>query len=78
VFAANLRAARKKAGLRQAALGRICGLHRTEVSLIERAGREPRLETIAKLASGLAVPIDALCEGIAWDAEAKRFRAKPD
>lgn len=54
-FAANLRAAREQAGLSQEALGDLVGLHRTEVSLLERAGRDPRLGTIVKLARGLGV-----------------------
>ena len=49
-FAANLRAAREQSGLSQEALGDAVGLHRTEVSLLERAGRDPRLETIVRLA----------------------------
>ena len=52
-FATNLRAARLAAGLSQEALGDACNLHRTEVSLLERAGREPRLRTITKLARAL-------------------------
>lgn len=54
-FAANLRAARERAGLSQEALGDLVGLHRTEVSLLERAGRDPRLGTIVKLARGLEI-----------------------
>ena len=52
-FAANLRQARTKVGISQEELGDRCDLHRTEISLLERAGREPRLATILKLA-GLA------------------------
>ncbi len=38
-----------------------CGLHRTEISLLERAGREPRLTTILKLAQALKIgPCDLL------------------
>jgi transcriptional regulator with XRE-family HTH domain len=50
-FAANLRRARLGAGLSQEELGYRCDLHRTEVSLLERAGREPRMATIGKLAA---------------------------
>src|ERR1044071_4977868 len=49
-FAANLRQARNKAGISQEELGHRCELHRTEISLLERAGREPRLATLIKLA----------------------------
>jgi transcriptional regulator with XRE-family HTH domain len=59
-FAANLRRARLGAGLSQEELGLRCGLHRTEVSLLERAGREPRLGTIVKLAEALQSTPSAL------------------
>jgi transcriptional regulator with XRE-family HTH domain len=52
-FAANLRKHRDKAGLSQEALAEICDLHRTEISLLERCKRSPRLETIVILARGL-------------------------
>ena len=52
-FAKNLRAARERAGLSQEALGAVCDLHRTEISLLERCKRSPRLETIVVLAHGL-------------------------
>lgn len=63
-FATNLRAARLAAGLSQEALGDACNLHRTEVSLLERAGREPRLRTITKLARALELRPAALLEHI--------------
>ncbi len=52
-FAANLRRQRVRAGLSQEALAEICDLHRTEISLLERCKRSPRLETIVVLARGL-------------------------
>jgi len=63
-FGQNLAAERKKAGLSQEELGDRAGLHRTEVSLIERGKREPRLETLLKLARGLEVTPAALISGI--------------
>jgi transcriptional regulator with XRE-family HTH domain len=64
-FAANLRKHRDRAGLSQEALADICDLHRTEISLLERCKRSPRLETIVILARGLELssPGDLL-EGI--------------
>lgn len=64
-FAANLRAARERAGLSQEALGDLVGLHRTEVSLLERAGRDPRLGTIVKLARGLGIAPAELLASVA-------------
>jgi transcriptional regulator with XRE-family HTH domain len=52
-FAVNLRQQRTKAGLSQEALADLCDLHRTEISLLERCKRSPRLETIVILARGL-------------------------
>ena len=54
-FAANLRKQRERAGLSQEALADACDLHRTEISLLERCKRSPRLETIVILARGLGL-----------------------
>lgn len=62
-FARNLREQRKRVGLSQEALGDASGLHRTEVSLLERAGREPRLSTIVRLADALGVSPCELVKG---------------
>lgn len=75
-FAANLRAARTKAGISQEELGDRCDLHRTEISLLERAGREPRLATIVKLAGALGTTPADLCDGIAWQPASRRFDVK--
>jgi DNA-binding XRE family transcriptional regulator len=63
-FGANLRAARLEAGLSQQGLGSACRLHRTEISLLERGAREPRLGTLVRLARALDVPPARLLEGI--------------
>ena len=63
-FAANLLAVRRQEGLSQKALAEASGLHRTEISLLERGGREPRLGTILKLAWALGVGPEALCAGL--------------
>ena len=76
-FAVNLRRARAKAGISQEELGHRCDLHRTEISLLERAGREPRLSTIVKLAGSLETTVAELCTGIAWQAGPNRFDVKP-
>lgn len=75
-FAANLRTARAEAGISQEELARRCELHRTEISLLERAGREPRLATMTKLAGALDTTVAALAEGIAWHPGRKRFDVK--
>lgn len=73
-FAVNLRRARLKKGISQEELGFRCDLHRTEVSLLERGGREPRLGTIVKLAGALDTTPDRLCAGIAWQPSPGRFK----
>jgi transcriptional regulator with XRE-family HTH domain len=64
-FARNLRQARERAGISQEALAEACDLHRTEISLLERSKRSPRLETIAILARGLGLKTSGeLLDGI--------------
>ena len=64
-FAANLRRHRELLGLSQESLGAMCGLHRTEISLLERRKRSPRLETIVVLARALKLESPAqLLDGI--------------
>ncbi len=75
-FAANLRQARVKAGISQEELGYRCELHRTEISLLERAGREPRLATMIKLAGALGTTPAELCDGISWAPSKRRFDVK--
>ena len=59
-FAENLRKHRGRAGLSQEALGDACNLHRTEISLLERRKRVPRLDTIVSLTRGLG--LSSICE----------------
>jgi len=73
-FAANLRRAREAAGISQEELAEQCEIHRTEVSLLERGGREPRLGTMVKLATALGTTPGALCAGIAWSSKARDFK----
>jgi transcriptional regulator with XRE-family HTH domain len=73
-FAVNLRRARKAAGISQEELAERCELHRTEVSLLERGGREPRLGTMVKLATALGTTPEELCKGIGWDAKERQYK----
>jgi transcriptional regulator with XRE-family HTH domain len=49
----NLRDHRERAGLSQEELAELCELDRTEISLLERGLRFPRLDTLVRLSRGL-------------------------
>ena len=63
-FGRNLFMARRRAYLSQEQLARRAALHRTEIGLLERGLRVPRLDTIVKLADGLEVPPGTLLAGL--------------
>lgn len=63
-FAANLRRARKQAGMSQEALAHAAGLNMTHVARIERAEREPGVRTVSRLTVALGIPADELFAGI--------------
>ncbi len=75
-FSVNLRKARQEKGISQEELGFACDLHRTEISLLERGGREPRLGTIIKLCGSLDTTPEELCYGISWNPKKHAFRFK--
>ena len=51
-----LRKLRKNKGVSQESLGKLTGLHRTYISMLERGVRNPSLATIEKIASALNIP----------------------
>jgi transcriptional regulator with XRE-family HTH domain len=65
-FGENLARCRKRADLSQEELGVRASLHRTEISLLERGTRLPRIDTVIKVAGALEIPLDELIEGIDW------------
>lgn len=65
-FGENLRRARRQAGLSQEDAAIRASLHRTEVGLLERGERVPRIDTTVKLAGALDVAPGDLLDGIAW------------
>jgi transcriptional regulator with XRE-family HTH domain len=65
-FGANLVRCRKRADLSQEELGWRASLHRTEVGLLERGARIPRIDTLVKLAGALGITPNALLSGIVW------------
>ena len=78
-FGANLSRLREESGVTQEELAFRASLHRTEIGLLERGGRLPRIDTLAKLAGALEVEPAALFEGIVWTSgDFRRGQFKPD
>jgi transcriptional regulator with XRE-family HTH domain len=67
-FGQNLRRCRKQAGLSQEAVAIRASLHRTEIGLLERGERMPRIDTCIRLAGAVGMEPVALLDGIAWQA----------
>jgi transcriptional regulator with XRE-family HTH domain len=77
-FAENAVELRRRAGLSQGDVGLRAGLHRTEVSMLERRLRMPRLETVLRLAGAVEAEPGELLEGLAWDLDRGRlWEARP-
>jgi DNA-binding XRE family transcriptional regulator len=66
-FGKNLARQRQRANLSQEALAFPAGLHRTEIGLLERGERCPRIDTVVKLAAALNASVEDLVEGITWN-----------
>ncbi len=66
-FGENLARLRERSGITQEELAFRASLHRTEIGLLERGGRIPRIDTLAKLAGALEVEPGELFEGIVWE-----------
>jgi transcriptional regulator with XRE-family HTH domain len=78
-FGANLSRLREQAEVTQEELAFRASLHRTEIGLLERGGRLPRIDTLAKLAGALGVKTGELFDGIRWTpGDFRRGQFKPD
>jgi XRE family transcriptional regulator, regulator of sulfur utilization len=66
-FGDNLSRLRERTGITQEDLAFRASLHRTEIGLLERGGRIPKIDTLAKLAGALEVEPGALFDGIKWE-----------
>lgn len=69
LFAKNLRHLRGVRRMTQEEVARLTEMHRTEISLLERGQREPRLGTLIKLSAVLEFPMRDFFEGIEWAPE---------
>lgn len=66
-FGKNLSRVRRRSGISQEELAVRASLHRTEIGLLERGERLPRIDTALKLAGALGVSLDELIAGITWE-----------
>lgn len=79
-FGQNLRRCRRVADLSQEQLGLRAGLHRTEIGLLERGARVPRIDTLLKLTAALDIDARELIDGISWEpgeVQPGRFKLSP-
>jgi transcriptional regulator with XRE-family HTH domain len=58
----RLRRLREQKGVAQEAFADICGLHRTEIGLLERGRTIPRLDTLLIVAEHLGITVSTLLE----------------
>lgn len=65
-FGENLRRCRRKAGLSQEDVAFLASLHRTEIGLLERGQRVPKIDTAVRLAAAVSVEPADLLDGIVW------------
>ena len=68
-FGENLRRARHAADLTHEQLSERTRLHRTEIGLLERGERIPRIDTALKVATAVGVGVEELLAGIAWTSD---------
>ncbi len=76
-MAEALATARRRARLTQQDLGRLSGVHATEVSRIERGQRDVRISTVARLAAPLRSTPGQLLDGQLEEVMEGGIRARP-
>jgi len=64
----------KKTDLSQEAFADYCGLHRTQMSILERGKRVPSLKTLQKVADGFDMSLSELLKGV--DAAHRKHRRR--
>lgn len=72
-FARNAIELRRRASLSQLDTALRAGIHRTEVSMLERRLRMLRLDTVLRVAAGVESDPGELLEGLAWDLDRGRL-----
>jgi transcriptional regulator with XRE-family HTH domain len=68
----NLRRIRRRTDMSQDDLARRSGLHHTEIGLLERGGRIPRLDTAIRILESTGADARDLVEGVGWQEPAGR------
>jgi len=66
LFGKNLARCREGAEVSQEELGFRASIHRTEVSLLERGERMPRVDTALRIAGSLGISMNDLVTGMEW------------
>ena len=66
LFGKNLARCREGADVSQEELGFRASIHRTEVSLLERGERMPKVDTALRIAGSLGISMDDLVAGPEW------------
>lgn len=72
-FSRNVASLRRRAGFAQDEAVARAGLHRTQISLLERGLRVSRLDTIVQLAGALDAEPCELLKGMAWRLDCSRY-----
>lgn len=65
-FGRNLWRSRRRAGLSQEDLANLVGLSRAAIYALELGQRQPRLDTMLKLAAGTRISVCVLIAGMQW------------
>jgi transcriptional regulator with XRE-family HTH domain len=75
-FGRSVAGRRRRLGMTQVGTADRAGLHRSEIALIERGERLPRLDTIVKLGGALRVEPCELLVGMTWRFEEPKEESK--
>lgn len=60
----RIRELREKKHWSQEKFADLCGLHRTAIGFLERAERNPRLDTLITVSKGLGITVSQLLDGL--------------
>jgi transcriptional regulator with XRE-family HTH domain len=55
----------------------LCGIHRTAVGFLERAERNPRLDTLLTMSKGLGITVSELLDGLERRSQSASRRTSP-